>query len=153
MSCKPICKLCNHLVISQSVTFNGTDLVINLPAGSYYNNEKYCIVVAQAIPSTTTINAGVVITIGTGTQQYRLTTKCCRPASACNIKTRTRYSTCVETSNTTANFRLLGNSCCYQASQLSSVNGTAPVAEPATPAVASDVAVASVESVSGGKKS
>lgn len=132
MACKPVCRLCNHLVISQSVTFNGTDLVINLPAGSYNNNEKYCIVVAQAIPATTTINAGVVITIGTGTQQYRLTTNCCRPVSACNIKTRTRYSTCVETSTTTANFRMLGNTgCCFQATQLASVNGTAPAATPA----------------------
>lgn len=149
MACKNVCRLCNHLVISQAVTFNGTDLVINLPAGSYNNNEKYCIVVAQAIPDATTINAGVVITIGTGTQQYRLTTKCCRPASACNIKTRTRYSTCVETSNTTANFRLLGNACCYQASQLSSVNGTAPVAAD-TPAAASTF---SAETATTGKAS
>lgn len=130
-NCKPICKLCNHLVISQAVTFNGTDLVINLPAGSYNNNEKYCIIVSQSIPAATTINAGVVFTIGTGTQQYRLTSRCCRPVSACNIKTRTRYSTCVETSNTTANFRLLGNNCCCQTNQLTSVNGTAPVATPA----------------------
>ncbi len=76
MACKPVCKLCPHLVLSQSVDFAGGNLVINLPAGSYNNGEKYCIVVAQAIPATTTINAPVVITIGAGTEQYPLTNRC-----------------------------------------------------------------------------
>lgn len=132
MSCKPVCRLCNHLVISQAVTFDGTSLVINLPAGAYNNCEKYCIVVAQAIPATTTINAPVVITIDTGTVQYPLTTRNCRPVTACGIRTRTRYSTCVETSATTANFRMLGNPCCSPTNQLTSVNGTAPAATPAS---------------------
>ena len=66
-SCKPVCKLCPNLVISQAVTFTGGNLEINLPAGSYNNGEKYCIVVAQAIPDTATINAPVYMTIGTGT--------------------------------------------------------------------------------------
>ena len=35
MSCKPVCKLCNHLVLSQAVAFTGGNLEINLPAGSY----------------------------------------------------------------------------------------------------------------------
>ena len=65
MACKPVCKLCDKLVISQSVTFAGGNLVVNLPAGSYNNGCKYCIVVAQAIPAETTINAPVVATIGT----------------------------------------------------------------------------------------
>lgn len=131
MSCKNVCSLCKRFIISSSVTFNGTSLVINLPAGSYNNCEKYCIVVAQAIPATTTINAPVVITIGTGTVQYPLTTRNCRPVTACGIRTRTRYSVCVETSATTANFRMLGSPCCSPTNQLTSVNGTAPVAEPA----------------------
>lgn len=67
MSCKPVCKLCNHLVLSQAVAFTGGNLEINLPAGSYNNGEKYCIVVAQSIPDAATINAPVYITIGTGT--------------------------------------------------------------------------------------
>ena len=69
MACKPVCKLGDRLVISQAVTFDGTSLVINLPAGSYNDGCKYCIVVAQAIPAATTITAPVVITIGTGTVQ------------------------------------------------------------------------------------
>lgn len=72
MSCKNVCKLCDHLVISQAVSFTGGNLVITLPAGSYNNGEKYCIVVAQSIPEATTINAPVVIQIGTGTTLYPL---------------------------------------------------------------------------------
>lgn len=131
MACKPVCKLCRHLVLSQNVTFAGGNLVINLPAGSYNNGEKYCIVVAQAIPSTTTINAPVVISIGTGTQQYPLTNRCCAPVTACGIRTRTRYSTVVSTSATTGTFKLLGSACPCPTNNLNSINGTAPAAPPA----------------------
>jgi len=127
MSCKPVCKLCDHLVISSAVTFTDGNLVINLPAGAYNNGEKYCIVVAQTIPDTVTIKAPVVITIGTGTQQYPLTNRCCAPVTACGIRARTRYSTVVSTSATTGAFKLLGNTCPRPTNNLTSINGTAPV--------------------------
>ena len=132
MACKNVCKLCDRLIISQAITFTGGNLVVNLPAGSYNNNEKYCIVLAQAIPETTTINAPVVITIGTGTQQYPLVNRCCRPVTACGVRTRTRYSTCVETSATSAVFKMLGEPCFQPNNNLRSVNGTAPVADTQT---------------------
>ena len=72
MACRNVCKLCPRLVISQNVTFASGVLTVNLPAGSYNRGEKYCIVIAQAIPDAATINAPVVITIGTGTVQYPL---------------------------------------------------------------------------------
>lgn len=127
MACKTVCRLCDRLIISQSVTFDGTSLVINIPEGSYRNGCKYCIVVADAIPATTTINAPVVITIGTGTVQYPLTNRCCAPVTACAIRTRTRYSTIVSTSATTGTFKLLGNPCQSPTNNLQSINGTAPV--------------------------
>lgn len=133
MSCKPVCRLCDNLVISSSVTFSGGNLIINLPAGSYANNRKVCIVIAQAIPATTTINAPVFITIGTGTVQYPLTKKNCHQVTACGIRTRTRYSTCVETTPTGGLFRLLGNTCCAPNNNLLSINGTTPTAAPDTP--------------------
>ena len=132
MACKPNCKLCRRLIISQAVTFTGGNLVINLPAGSYNDGERYCIVVAQAIPATATINAPVVITIGTGSQQYRLTNRCCAPVTACGIRTRTRYATRVATTGTGGTFRLLGSTCPCPTNNLASINGTAPVAPPAT---------------------
>ncbi len=133
MSCKTVCKLCDKLVISQSVTFSDGNLIIDLPAGSYNDGCKYCIVVAQSIPAITTINAPVVITIGMGTQQYPLLKCDCSQATACSIRTRTRYSTCVETTPTSGVFRLLGKTCCAPINNLRGINGTAP----ATPAPAS----------------
>ena len=144
MSCQNICKLCPKLVISNSVTFANGNLVINLPAGVYQNGEKYCIVVAQAIPPETTISSGVVITIGTGTQQYPLTRTDCSQVTACGIRTRTKYSVCVSTNATGGVFKMLGKPHCYPRNNLPSINGTAP----ATPAVTT----ASVETSAKGVK-
>ena len=126
--CKPVCKLCNRLVISQSVTFSGGTLIINIPSGSYNDGEKYCIVVAQSIPSTATIGAPVVVTIGTGTTLYPLNKCNCAQATACNIRIRTRYAVFVSTTPTGGSFRMLGNVCCAPSSNLSAINGTTPVA-------------------------
>lgn len=134
-NCNSVCKLCDKIRISQAITFDGTNLIVNLPAGSYNNCAKYCIVLAQTIPTTTTIGAPVVITIGTGTQQYQLLNRCCRPVTACGLRTRTRYGVVVETTATTAVFRMLGNPCCQPNNNLQSVDGTAPVAAD-TPAAA-----------------
>lgn len=135
MSCKPVCKLCNRLVISQAVTFSSGNLIINIPAGSYNDGEKYCIVVAQNIPTTTTINAPVVITIGTGTVQYPLTKSNCAQVTACGIRTRTRYSVCVSTTATGGTFKMLGSPCCSPSNNLRSINGTIPTATPALASV------------------
>lgn len=132
-NCKPICRLCDKIRISQSITFTGGNLVVNLPAGSYNNCSKYCIIFAQTIPTTTTIGAPVVFTIGTGTQQYPLVNKCCRPVTACGVRTRTRYSVVVETTATSAVFKMLGTPCCQPNNNLVAVNGTAPATTPATP--------------------
>ena len=104
MSCKPVCRLCDRLVLSQAVAFTGGNLEINLPAGAYNNGEKYCVVVAQAIPDTTTINAQV---------------------TACGIRTRTKYSLCVVTTPTGGSFRMLGTPCCSPSNNLTSIDGGA----------------------------
>lgn len=147
MSCKPICQLCDKIRISQAVTFSSGTLIINLPAGSYNDGEKICIIVAQSIPSTTTINSPVVITVGEGTQQYPLTKCDCSQVTACSLRTRTRYSVCVSTTATGGTFRLIGKPCCAPNNRLTSINGTAPET-PATPAVAT----ASVETSAKGVK-
>ena len=113
MSCANYKRLCNRLVISDAVTFANGTLTIELPSGSYMNGEKYCIVVAQSIPETTTITAPVVITIGGDTTTtYPLTNCDCSTVYACSINTRTRYSVCVRTDTTSGVFRLLGKLPC-----------------------------------------
>ena len=124
-----VCRLCKRLVISQTVTFANGTLMINLPAGSYNDGEKYCIVVAQAIPAETTITAPVVITIGDGTEEYPLTNRCCAQVTACGIRTRTRYATVVSTNATGGSFKMLGNPCCAPNNRLTAIDGTTPVTE------------------------
>lgn len=146
MSCKPICQLCDKIRISQAVTFSSGTLIINLPAGSYNDGEKICIIVAQSIPSTTTITAPVVVTVGDGTQQYPLTNCNCSPVTACSLRTRTRYSVCVSTTATGGTFRLIGKPCCAPNNRLTSINGTAPET-PATPAATTASVETSVKGV------
>lgn len=131
MSCRNICRLCPRLIISESVTFTAPNLIINLPAGAYRANEKYCIVVAQAIPNATTINAPVFLTIGDGTELYPLNRCNGVQATASGIRTRTRYATCVTTTATGGAFRLLGKICCYPTDNLTSIDGAAPASAPA----------------------
>lgn len=122
------CRMCDHLIISQAVTFTAPNLIINLPAGAYQNCERYCVVVAQAIPESTTINAPVFITIGDGTELYPLNRCNGVQATASGIRTRTRYATRVSTTATGGAFRLLGKICCYPTNNLTSIDGTAPAA-------------------------
>lgn len=127
--CGYVQKLCDRLILSQAVTFADGTLTINLPAGSYGDGCRYCIVVAQAIPAATTITAPVVITIGDGTEEYPLVNRCCAQVTACGIRTRTKYTTVVSTSATGGTFKMLGQPCCAPNNNLTAIDGTAPAAE------------------------
>lgn len=133
-----ICHICPHLILSQTVTFADGALTINLPAGSYENCKKYCIVIAQAIPDETTITAPVVITIGTGTVEYPLTNRIGSQVTAAMLRTRTRYATVVSTTATGGTFRLLGTlrGYCPENNALTAIDGTDPAE--AAPAAGGD---------------
>ena len=106
-------KLCNRLVISESVTFTAPDLIINIPNGSYNNGQRYCLVVGQEIPTDTTIAANVGITIGSDTTVYPLVNSNCTNASACKIAERGIYPVIVRTNIQSGVFKLLENlTCC-----------------------------------------
>ena len=116
--CKNNCKICDRLVISTSVTVAavcGVDTVlIDIPAASYNDCQRICLVIAQTIPETATINAPVAITIGGDTTTVYPLVRCdCSQATACAIRTRTRYPLRVSTSATGGVFKALrGLSCC-----------------------------------------
>lgn len=134
-TCKNVCRLCDKLIISNSVTFDaGTNtLIIDIPASTYYRGEKYCIVVAQAIPEATTINALVAISIGGDTTTlYPLVRSNCLQLTACSIRTRTRYATCVVTDSVSGTFRLLGDVPCSPNTALASLPIVADAVAPAT---------------------
>ena len=133
MSCKNVCRLCRNLIISTAVVFDPTtnSLDITIPDNGYRNCEKVCIIVAQTIPTSTTINALVNIVIN-GTR-FPLQRCNCTQATACEIRTRTKYSTKVVTNTISGAFRLLGRTiaCCPESLE------TLPVSDAVTPAVAS----------------
>ena len=133
MRCPTSKCLCERLILSQAVTFSDNNLIINIPAGSYADGEKYCIIIAQPIPTTTTIAANVVITIGTDTTTYPLLNCDCTNVKACQIKTRYRYSTIVHTDMQSGVFKLTGKvgckSCCQNIDSLPIPTTTTPAQE------------------------
>ena len=126
MACQNVCRLCDKLIISTAVTYTASNLVVTIPQASYNANEKYCIVIAQAIPAAAVVDAPVVIQIGAGTELYPLVTCDCRTVTARAVRTRTKYSTVVKTSATTATFKLLGR-LCNITNGVPSIDGTTPV--------------------------
>lgn len=127
--CGYIRRVCDRLVYSTDVTFTAPNLVIDLPAGSYDNREQYCIVITEAIPDATTINAPVFFTIGGGAVLYPFVDCNGNQLTARNISSRYRYSTCVATTPTGGSFRLLGRACTLAANNdLTAIDGTAPAA-------------------------
>lgn len=140
MSCNKNCnRLCPNLIISTAVTLvtvGGTDtLLINIPAGTYRNGCKYCIVVAQSIPTTVPIGTPVAISIGGDTTTvYPVTNKCCAQITACAIRTRTRYPMCVSTTATGGTFKVLSGLCCAPNNALASL--PAPTTTTPAPAAA-----------------
>ena len=140
MACKPSCKLCKNLIISQSVTIVAVDgvdtLVIDLPARAYNDCCKYCIVIAQTIPTTATISTPVAFSIGGDTTTVYPFVRCdCSQVTACAIRTRTRYSTKVSTNAIGGVFKSLGGLCACPTNNLESL----PVPATTAPAVANVV--------------
>lgn len=119
--CNRACRLCDRLIISTAVSFANDALVINLPEANYGNGCHYCIVVAQAIPDTATITAPVYVTIGDGTAQYPLQRCDCVQATACQIRTRTKYPVTVITNSTGGAFRLMAKVPCAPNNALASL--------------------------------
>ena len=114
MSCKNVCRICKNLIFSESVLYNPTTntLDITIPEAEYARCRKVCIIVTQAIPGSTPINALVNIIVGQS--RFPLQRCDCSNISACEIKTRTKYSTCVITDTVGGAFRMLGKTspCC-----------------------------------------
>lgn len=90
------CGGCIHFVKTNSVTLVDNVLVLNIPQATYSNKEKVCICIAQTIPDITSADT-VAITIGAGTAQYILRTKCGNNVHADQIRSRRVYHTNVAT--------------------------------------------------------
>lgn len=126
MAYKNVCRLCDRLVFSETVTFADGTLTINIPDDSYRNGCQYCLVIRNPIPAETTITAPVVVTIGDGTVEYPLVGCNCAQLVACQVRTRTKYAVKVVTTATGGTFRLLGRANCAPNNALRAIDGTAP---------------------------
>jgi hypothetical protein len=109
-------RACKRLVSSVSVTVTGDVLVINIPQANYNNCEKLCILVSQSVPTTATRGMPVVVTIGTGTVQYPIVRCSGLPVTQEYIGQGNIYPVRVQTTATSAIFRVLCELCCESTS-------------------------------------
>ena len=148
MACNVNCKICPRIVISTAVTVitvDGVDtLVIDLPASStFLNGYRYCIVVAQTIPTAATINMPVAFSIGGDTTTVYPFLNCnCAQVTACGVHSRTKYPVRISTSTTGGTFRSMRRLECYAVDTPVSIPvavATTTLVEPAafTPVVSS----------------
>ena len=69
------CKVCSNLVASTEVTVAANELQITIPAMTINNNEKICLLIAQAIPAGAD-TLPVVILNGTGGTVIQMINRC-----------------------------------------------------------------------------
>lgn len=133
-NCINNCKLCKNLIISQAINFDSTTntLIVDLPQRNYNNCENYCIVLVQSIPTSATINAPVVFSIGGGATQYPFVNCDCTPILASQIRTRRKYKTKVSTAVNIGVFKYVGK-CCLPSNSTTTVQSI-PVPTTTTPA-------------------
>ena len=130
--CKISCTECPRKVYSSGVSVVTVDtvdtLVIDVPAQSFNNCQRGCLVVVQSIPAAATINMPVAVSIGGDTTTVYPLTSCRGQAAACSIRTRVRYPFRVITNSTGGVFRVLKNLSCAPNTALNS----SPVADATT---------------------
>ena len=120
--CKNSCKICKNLIISDAVTLVDGTLVIDVPATTFRDGDRLCLIIAQTIPDTTTISTPVAISIGGDTTTTYPVVKCdCAQITACAIRTRTRYPLKVSTTATAAVFKVLAGLSCSPSNALASI--------------------------------
>lgn len=115
--CNNSCNECPRKIYSSGVsvvTVAGTDtLVIDVPAQSFVNGQRGCIVITQNIPTTATIAMPVAISIGGDTTAVYPVVSCdCSQVTPCALRTRRRYPFKVSTTPTGGVFKILRNLSC-----------------------------------------
>lgn len=120
MSCINNCQVCSNLVASTGVAVSGSTLQITIPTMSINDNQKICLLVAQAIPS----GAGVLpVEIINGSNTITLLSKCCKPVYADQIRSRRIYVLCANTATPSATVK--SNNLCPTAFVAPQLTGTA----------------------------
>lgn len=82
MPCKDYCNNgyfcggCKHFIRSTTIAVTGGQVVITIPSEIVRNREKFCICLAQNIPTEATANTPVVVQVTDNATLYSLLTKC-----------------------------------------------------------------------------
>lgn len=111
MECIKNCKLCKRFILSTAINYDAATntVIVGLPANTFENCQRYCIVLAQTLPEAATINAQVVFTIGTNPTQYPFVNKNCVPVYISQVRTRRIYPIKVNTTINEGVFKYVGN--------------------------------------------
>lgn len=125
--CNTSCNECCNKVFSSTIaieTVNGTNtLVVTIPAQTFENGQRGCIVLVQNIPTTATIEMPVAIAIGDGVEYYPVVDCNSIPVVVPMLRTRRRYPFKVVTSPTTGTFKILRNLSCAAVNNLETIGG------------------------------
>lgn len=138
------CRLCDKLILSTAINYDSANnqVIVALPANSYGNCQKYCIVLAQSLPTAARINAQVVFTIGTNATRYPFLNKDCTPIYATQLRTRRVYNTRVNTAVNAGVFKYIGK-CCLPSNAITVSNSLPTGTTVTTTSVQSERAVVS----------
>lgn len=119
-------KICDNIIISDSVTVTDGSVYIDVPERTFSNCEKVSLVVAQNIPDTATVNAPVYITIGgVTTTLYPLIACNGSTVTASMVKPRNKYSLVVIITGENGLFKLTCPICGQNSNNLSVIPATA----------------------------
>lgn len=120
MSCINNCQVCPNLIASTNVAISGSVLQVTIPTMTINDNQKICLLIAQAIPS----GAGVLpINIINGSNTLTLINKCGKPVYADQIRSRRIYVLCANTATPSATVKT--NNLCPTAFVPPQLTGTA----------------------------
>ena len=104
------CRVCTNLVASTEVAGVDNELQITIPSMTINNNEKVCLLIAQAIPAGADM-LPVVLLNGTGGTVIQMINRCGDSVRADQIKSRKIYNVRIMTEPALAVVRS-NNLCC-----------------------------------------
>ena len=104
------CRVCTNLVASTEVAVVDNELQITIPSMTINNNEKVCLLIAQAIPAGADM-LPVVLLNGTGGTVIQMINRCGDSVRADQIKSRKIYNVRIMTEPALAVVRS-NNLCC-----------------------------------------
>lgn len=113
-------------ITAESITFAAGTVTINVPQRTFYAGCPYFLRITEEVPEDATVNAPVVLTIGTGTVEYPLMKVCGGQVIAADLRSGYSYPITLVQGGTNGAFKLLDRLPCTPVSAVATADGTAP---------------------------